>query len=328
MMRRVLQALFAAAVLCASLQGAAAQQPYPTRPITVVVPFAAGGPTDVMARILGQHMSGTLGQQIIVENVTGAGGSLGAARVAKAAPDGYTMVMGNLGTHAASVGLYKNLSYDPRTDFEPVILAANTPMVLVLRKNFPAENLKDFLAYVSSHPNKVTFGSAGTGSSSHLTYLLFTHLTKTEIQHVPYRGLSQAVNDLLAGQIDMMFDQVVSASPHIHAGGVKPIMVTAPARAAVIPAVPSAPEAGLPDMITNVWSALFFPKGTPQPIVERVNHAVDAAMRDPDVAKRLADLGADLPAPDQRTPKFLGDMVRSEIAKWVPLIQAAGAAAD
>jgi tripartite-type tricarboxylate transporter receptor subunit TctC len=174
----------------------------------------------------------------------------------------------------------------------------------------------------------VTFGSAGTGSSSHLTYLLYTHLTGEEIQHVPYRGLSQAVNDLLAGQIDMMFDQVVSASPHIHANSVKPIVVTAPTRSAVIPAVPSAPEAGLPDMITNVWSALFFPKGTPQAVVEQVNRAVDLAMRDPAVAKRLADLGADLPAPDQRTPKFLGDLVRSEIAKWVPLIQAAGAAAD
>jgi tripartite-type tricarboxylate transporter receptor subunit TctC len=328
MMRRFVQTLLAAATLFASPQGAAAQQPYPTRPITIVVPFAAGGPTDVMARIVGQHMSGTLGQQIVVENVTGAGGSLGAARVAKATPDGYTMVMGNLGTHAASVGLYKNLSYDPRTDFEPVMLVANTPMVLVVRKNFPANTLKEFMSYVSGHPNKVTFGSAGTGSSSHLTYLLYTHLTGEEIQHVPYRGLSQAVNDLLAGQIDMMFDQVVSSSPHIHAGSVKPIMVTAPTRAAVIPAVPSAPEAGLPDMLTNVWSALFFPKGTPQAVVERINKAVDAAMHDPDVAKRLADLGADLPAPDQRTPKFLGDFVRSEIAKWVPLIQAAGAGAD
>ena len=327
-MRRFVQAALAIAALFACLHGASAQQPYPTRPMTIVVPFSAGGPTDVMARILGQHMSGTLGQQIVVENVIGAGGSLGAARVAKASPDGYTMLMGNLGTQVASVGLYKNLSYDPRVDFEPVMLVANTPMVLVLRKNFPANTLKEFMAYVSSHPNKVTFGSAGTGSSSHLTYLLYTHLTREEIQHVPYRGLSQAVNDLLAGQIDMMFDQVVSASPHIHAGSVKPIMVTAPKRAPVIPAVPSAPEAGLPDMITNVWSALFFPKGTPQAIVERVNGAVDAAMRDAEVAKRLADLGADLPAADQRTPKFLGELVRSEIAKWVPLIQAAGAAAD
>src|SRR6266478_300257 len=196
-------------ILAGMLSGASAQQPYPSHPITVVVPFAAGGPTDVMARILGQHMSQTLGQQIVVENVTGAGGSIGAARVAKSAPDGYTMVMGNLGTHAAAVGLYKNLSYDPRVDFEPVMLVASTPMVLVVRKTLPTDTLKDFIAYAAANPRKLTFGSAGTGSISHLTYLLFTRLTRTEIQHVPYRGLSQSVNDLLSGQIDMMFGREI-----------------------------------------------------------------------------------------------------------------------
>src|SRR5262249_18168372 len=215
--------VLAAAMLIGAGQDARAQQPYPVRPITIVVPFTAGGPTDVMARILGQHMSGTLGQQIVVENVTGGGGSIGAARVAKSAPDGYTMVMGNLGTHAAAVGLYKNLSYDPRVDFKPVMLVASTPIVLVVRHTPPIAPLADFLAYVKAHPGKVTFGSAGTGSSSHLTFLLFTHLTRAEIQHVPYRGLSQAVNDLISGQIDMMFDQAVSATPHIVAGNVKPI---------------------------------------------------------------------------------------------------------
>src|SRR5712692_3904858 len=252
-------AVLAAAMLAGAGQPASAEQPYPVRPITIVVPFAAGGPTDVLARILGQHMSQTLGQQIVIENVTGGGGSIGAARVAKAAPDGYTMVMGNLGTHAASVGLYKNLSCDPRVDFEPVMLVASTPMVLVVRKNLQANTLKDFIAYSAANPGKVTFGSAGTGSGSHLTYLLFTHLTKLEIQHVPYRGLSQAVNDLLSGQIDMMFDQVVSATPHILSGGVKPITVTAPIRAPSIPKVPSSVEAGLPDLQTSVWTALFFP---------------------------------------------------------------------
>ena len=238
-MRCYAHAALAAAVLIGIGAGARAQQPYPTRPVTVVVPFAAGGPTDVLARILGQHMSHTLGQQIVVENITGGGGSIGAARVAKAAPDGYTMVMGNLGTHAAAVGLYKNLSYDPRVDFEPVMLVASTPMVLVVRKTLATGTLKDFIAYAAANPHKLTFGSAGTGSISHLTYLLFTRLTRTEIQHVPYRGLSQSVNDLLSGQIDMMFDQVVSATPHILSGGVKPIAVTAPSRAAAIPNVPS-----------------------------------------------------------------------------------------
>ncbi len=259
-MRSCASIVVAAGLLIAPGLSASAQQPYPTRPITVVVPFAAGGPTDVLTRILGQQMSQTLGQQIVVENVTGGGGSIGAARVAKAAPDGYTMVMGNLGTHAAAVGLYKNLSYDPRIDFEPVMLVASTPMVLVVRKSLATDTLKDFTAYAVANPHKLTFGSAGTGSISHLTYLLYTSLTKTEIQHVPYRGLSQSVNDLLSGQIDLMFDQVVSATPHILAGAVKPIAVTAPQRAAAIPDVPSSAEAGLPELQTTAWTALFFPK--------------------------------------------------------------------
>jgi tripartite-type tricarboxylate transporter receptor subunit TctC len=324
MMRSCASILVAAGLLVAPALSARAQQPYPTRPITIVVPFAAGGPTDVLTRILGQHMSHTLGQQIVAENVTGGGGSIGAARVAKAAPDGYTMVMGNLGTHAAAVGLYKNLSYDPRTDFEPVMLVASTPMVLVVRKSLAVNTLKDFTAYAVAHPRELTFGSAGTGSISHLTYLLYTSLTKTQIQHVPYRGLSQSVNDLLSGQIDFMFDQVVSATPHILAGAVKPIAVTAPKRAAAIPDVPSSAEAGLPELQTIAWTALFFPKGTPQPMVERMNSALDKAMRDETVAKRLAELGADLPADAERSPQALGKLVRDEIDKWVPLIQAAG----
>jgi tripartite-type tricarboxylate transporter receptor subunit TctC len=327
-MRLIVRAVVAAAAVLALGFSTQAQQAYPSRPITVVVPFAAGGPTDVLARILGQHMSQTLGQQIVVENVTGGGGSIGSARVAKAASDGYTFVLGNLGTHAAAVGLYKNLAYDPRVDFEPVMLVATTPMALVVRKNFPADTLKDFTAYCAAHPGKVTFGSAGTGSASHLTYLLYTHLTKLDIQHVPYRGLSQAVNDLLSGQIDMMFDQVVSATPHILAGGVKPITVTARSRAPSIPNVPSSTEAGLPELQTSVWTAAFAPKGTPQPIIARLNSALDKAMHDETIRKRLAQLGADLPPPEQRTPQALGNLVRNEVDRWVPLIQAAGAVGD
>ena len=327
-LRTVIAGALAVAALAGMLSRANAQQSYPARPITVIVPFAAGGPTDVMARILGQHMSQTLGQQIVIENVTGAGGSLGAARVAKALPDGYTLVMGNLGTHAAAVGLYKNLSYDPRVDFEPVMLVASTPMVLVVRKTLQTDTLNDFVAYARANPGKVTFGSAGTGSTSHLTYLLFTHLTKTDIRHIPYRGLSQAVNDLLSGQIDMMFDQVVSAGPHILSGGVKPIAVAAPTRAAAIPKVPSSTEAGMSELETIAWTALFLPKGTPKSIVDLINAAVDKAMRDETVAKRLAGLGADLPLPDQRTPQALAKLVRDEIDRWVPLIQSAGAVGE
>ena len=327
-MRLSAHIVVAAAILLGLGHGASAQQPYPTRPITVVVPFAAGGPTDVLARILSQHMSQTLGQQIIVETVTGGGGSIGSTRVAKAAPDGYTMVLGNLGTHAAAVGLYKNLSYDPRVDFEPVMQVAATPMALSVRKNLPLDTLRDLIAYATANPGKLTFGSAGTGSASHLTFLLFTHLTRTQIQHVPYRGSSQATNDLLSGQIDMTFEQVVSAAPHILSGGVKAVTVTAPTRAAALPNVPSSTEAGLPELQTNVWTAAFVPKGTPKPIVERLNAAFDKAMHDETVAKRFAELGADLPAPNDRTPQALGNLVRSEIDKWVPLIKAAGVVGD
>jgi tripartite-type tricarboxylate transporter receptor subunit TctC len=315
---------FAAAAALLAAVPAQAQQ-YPQRPITKIVPFAAGGPTDVLARVLGQHMSQTLGQSIVVEDVTGAGGTLGAAKAAKAAPDGYTLVMGNLGTHAASMGLYKNLSYDPRSDFEPIMLVATTPMVLVTRKDLAVTTLKDVIAL--SKQRKITQGNAGTGSASHLTTLLYVSLTHADVQLVPYRGLSQAMNDLLAGQIDTMFDQVISSSPHIHNGGVKPIAVTAPRRAKAIPDVPTTIEAGVPELQTLTWTALFAPKGTPKPIIDKLNAAVDQAMKDPAVAKRLDELGADVPAPGaERSPQALARLVTAEVAKWVPLIRAAGIA--
>lgn len=301
--------------------GLAAAQQYPTRPIRLIVPFAAGGPTDILSRLFGQHMSQTLGQQVVVENITGAGGSIGAARVAQAAPDGYTLVMGNLGTHAAALGIYKDLSYDPRKDFEPIMLIASTPMVLILKKGFPVKSLSELTAYAKTH--RVIYGSAGIGSISHLTYLLYTHLTGTNLQHVPYRGLSQVATDLLAGQIDMTFDQVVTATPHILAGEVIPIAVTTPKRADSIPKVPTTGEAGLPDMLTTAWSALFAPKGTPKAIVEQLNAAVNKAMHDPNILARCKQIGADLPDEKDRTPQYLGQLVRDEVDKWTPLLKAA-----
>jgi tripartite-type tricarboxylate transporter receptor subunit TctC len=292
------------------------------------VPFSAGGPTDILGRIVAQFISPLLGQQVIVENTTGAGGTIGAIRVARAAPDGYTMVMGNLGTHAASLGIYKNLSYDPRSDFEPVILVASTPMVLVTRKALPVRTLNDVIAYAKANKGTMTMGSAGVGSISHLTLLLFNHLTGANTQHVPYRGLSQATNDLLGGQIDAMFDQVVTATPHILSGGENGIVVTIPNRAKSIPNVPSSTEAGLPELQTIAWTALFMPKGTPPKIVLRINAAVQKAMQDPAVAKSLAEIGADVPPPEQRTPEALGHLVNTEIDKWVPLIKAAGTVAE
>jgi putative tricarboxylic transport membrane protein len=320
-MRAPTFAAAAAAVLLAAVPAQAQQ--YPQRPITMIVPFAAGGPTDVLARVLGQHMSQTLGQSIVVEDVTGAGGTLGAAKAAKAAPDGYTLVLGNIGTHAASMGIYKTLPYDPRGDFEPVMLVATTPMVLVTHKDLPVKTLNDVIALAKQR--KVTQGNAGTGSASHLTTLLFASIAHVDVQLVPYRGLSQAMNDLLSGQIETMFDQVISSSPHILAGGVKPIAVTGPTRAKAIPNVPTTIEAGLPELQTLTWTALFAPKGTPKPIIDKVNAALDQAMKDPAVAKRLDDLGADVPPPgEERSPQALGKLVTAEIAKWVPLIRAAG----
>jgi tripartite-type tricarboxylate transporter receptor subunit TctC len=290
----------------------------------MVVPFAAGGPTDILGRVMAQAISPMLGQQVIIEDVTGAGGTIGATKVARAAPDGYTMVMGNLGTHAASLGIYKNLAYDPRTDFEPVILVASTPMVLVTRKTLPAQNLDEVIAWAKANKGKATMGSAGVGSISHLTLLLFNHLTGADLTHVPYRGLSEATNDLLGGQIDTLFDQVVTATPHILNAGENAIVVTVPARAPSIPNVPSANEAGLPKLQTVAWSALFAPKKTPAAIVTKVNGAVQKAMEDPAIAKRLAEIGADIPQPAQRSPDALRQLVNGEVDKWVPLIKEAG----
>jgi tripartite-type tricarboxylate transporter receptor subunit TctC len=294
----------------------------------MVVPFAAGGPTDILGRIVAQAIGPLLGQQVIVEDVTGAGGTIGATKAARAAPDGYTLVMGNLGTHAASLGIYKTLPYDPRSDFEPVILVASTPMVLVTRKTLPAHTLAEVIAYAKTNKGKTTMGSAGIGSISHLTLLLFNHLTGADVVHVPYRGLSEASNDLLGGQIDTLFDQVVTATPHILGDGENAIVVTIPRRAPAIPSVPSVNEAGLPELQTVAWTALFVPKGTPSSIVERLNGAMQKAMEDPAIAQALARIGADIPSPTDRSPQALRHLVNSEVDKWVPLIKDAGVVAQ
>ena len=232
--------------------------------------------------------------------------------------------MGNLGTHAASLGIYKSLPYDPRKDFEPVILVASTPMVLVTRKTLAVHTLKDVIDYAKANKGKATMGSAGIGSISHLTLLLFNHLTGADLIHVPYRGLSEATNDLLGGQIDTLFDQVVTATPHIVNGSENAIVVTIPTRSPSIPNVPSSTEAGFPELQTVAWTALFMPKGTPAAVIRRVNAAGQKAMEDPAVAKRLAEIGADVPPPDQRSPDALRHLVNAEVDKWVPLIKAAG----
>src|SRR5579862_125238 len=232
-LRLVRRAVLGGVIVCIACVAQA--EDYPSRPMTMIVPFAAGGPTDILTRLVAQSIGPMLGQQVIVEDVTGAGGTIGATKAARAAPDGYTMLMGNLGTHAASVGIYSKLAYNPRTDFDPVILLASTPMVLVARKTLPVHTLAEVIAYAKANKGKTTMGSAGIGSISHLTLLLFNHLTGADVVHVPYRGLSEATNDLLGGQIDLLFDQVVTATPHIVNGSENPIVVTIPQRAPSIP---------------------------------------------------------------------------------------------
>jgi tripartite-type tricarboxylate transporter receptor subunit TctC len=303
--------------------GASADQQYPTRSITMIVPFPAGGAVDFVARILGDHISQTLGQPVVVENVTGAGGTIAAARVARSAPDGYTILVGNLGTQVASVGNYKDLPYDPRHDFAPVMLVANAPEVLLVNKDVPSQTLQEFVAYDKANSHAVTFGSAGIGSVSHLAYLLFNRLANANSVMVPYRGDPQADVDLIAGRINAAFNQAVLAPPFIKAGKVRALVLAAPDPSAILPGVPSAAQAGMPDLQVNAWTAIFVPAETPQPAVGQLNAALQSALADDAVVKRFADLGVDVPPPAQRTPHALERLIGSEFDKWLPLIRSA-----
>ncbi len=301
---------------------------YPERAITVVVPFAAGGTTDVVARIFADHMSRTLGQQMVVENVTGAGGTIGATRVAKATPDGYTLLMGNLGTQAASVGLYPNLTYDPRRDFEPIMNAAATPMIVAAKKDLPVKDFREFVTYLKANAGKMNYGTGGVGATSHLTCLFLSSLLDVNPQHVPFRGSGPALNALIAGQIDYVCDQTVGIVPQIQGNEVKGLVVAVQNRVPVIPDTPTAAEQGMPQFQATGWNALFAPKGTAQEILEKVNAAARAALKDEGVKKRLLDLGAELADEAGQTPAALGELVRTEIDKWVPIIKKAGVTAN
>ena len=303
---------------------AVAQQPYPQRQITMVVPFSAGGSTDVIARIVAEDMSRTLGQQILIENVTGAGGTVGVTRVMKAEPDGYTLLMGNLGTQAASVGLYPKLAYDPRTDFEPIMNAASTPMLVVAKKDLPVKDFREFVAYVKANAEKLNYGTGGVGATSHLTCLFLDSLLGVKPQHVPFRGSGPALNALLAGQIDYVCDQTVAVVPQVQAGTVKGLVVAVPNRLPTVPDVPTAAEQGLPAFQATGWNAMFAPKGTPPATVARLNEAARAALANEGTRKRLLELGAELPDAAGQTPDALRELVRTEIDKWVPIIRNAG----
>lgn len=321
-MKRLIAGLAALAALAAA---PAAAQTYPTRQITMIVPFAAGGPTDIIARIMADHMSRTLGQTIVVENAAGAGGTTASTRVSRATPDGYTIMMGNLGTHSASVGLYPNLAYDPRTDFEPVINAAGTPMLISAHKDFPANTLQEMIALIRANPTRFNYGHGGVGSTSHLTCVFFHHLVGAPVQHVPFRGSGPAMAALLGKQLDYVCDQTVGIVPQLQ--NLKTFVVATPARLPTAPDVPTSAEGGLPAFQAVGWNAIFAPKGTPRDIVDRLNAAGRAALADEAVRKRLLELGCEIPDAAGQTPEALRAHVRAEVDKWTPVIKAAGVTA-
>jgi tripartite-type tricarboxylate transporter receptor subunit TctC len=314
-----LAALFGVSVLPAHAQA----QAYPTRSITMIVPFAAGGPTDVISRIVTGHRAQTFGQSIIIENVVGAGGTTATTRAARAANDGYTLITGHMGTHAAAVPLYPSLAYHPEKDFEPVALLAGTPILILARKDFPPKDLKEFIAYLKANTEKVNAAHAGVGSVSHVSCQLLNSILDIKPTGVPFNGTGPAMNALVGGQVDYMCDQIVNAVPQINGGTIKAYAVATPARNPSLPDIPTTAEAGLPAFQAQAWNAIFAPKGTPAPVVAKLNAAAVKALDDEGVRKRLLDLGSVIPAAAERTPEALAALVKSEIAKWTPVLKPA-----
>jgi tripartite-type tricarboxylate transporter receptor subunit TctC len=313
-----------AAIASLSAIAAHAQaQAYPTRSITMIVPFAAGGPTDVISRIVTGHMAQTLGQSIIIENVVGAGGTTATTRAARAANDGYVLITGHMGTHAASVPLYPNLAYHPEKDFEPVALLAGTPILILARKDFPPKDLKEFVTYVKTNVDKVNAAHAGVGSVSHVSCQLLNSILDIKPTGVPFNGTGPAMNALVGGQVDYMCDQIVNAVPQINGGTIKAYAVATPERNPSLPDIPTTAEAGLPAFQAQAWNAIFAPKGTPAPIIAKLNAAAAKALDDEGVRKRLLDLGSVIPPAAERTPEALAALVKSEIAKWTPVLKSA-----
>ena len=316
--------LIAGLLLAASLvAGSAGAQTFPTKQITLVVPFAAGGPTDTLARILTERMGRTLGQTVIVENTTGAAGTIGVGRVARAAPDGYTIGIGHWSTHVVNPAIYP-LTFDILNDFEPLGMIATNPQVLVSRKDFPANDLRTLIAQVKANGDKTTAGTAGVGAASHIGGLYFEEKTGTKLRFIPYRGGGPALQDLVAGQIDIMFDQAANSIPQIQAGKIKVFAVTAKQRMKAMPDIPTVDEAGLPGLYIAVWHGMWAPKGTPKPVLARLSAAIQEALADPQVRERFEALGQEIPEPAQQTPQALRAYHEAEIKLWWPLIKAAG----
>jgi tripartite-type tricarboxylate transporter receptor subunit TctC len=323
MQRRALLAAVAASALAALPVGAMAQA-YPTKPITVIVPFAASGPTDALARILGARMSEVLGQQIIVDNVAGAGGTIGVNKAAKAAPDGYTLLFAHMGTLAVNIALYKSLPYDSQKDLEPIGLGGTNPMVLVTKKDLPAKNFAEFMAYVQANQKKAQYGMAGIGAASHLGGLMLNNMMKVDVLEIPYKGTGPALNDLVSGQFDYMVDQAVNVLPQIKSGNIKALGVSTLKRLPQLPDVPTIDESGLKGYEVTIWNGFFAPKGTPKDVITKLNQALVTTLGDEKVRARLTELAVELPAPQEATPEALRDQLKASIDKWVTAIRAAG----
>ena len=316
--------LAVATALVAAAGAAQAQGNWPTRPVAMIVPFAAGGPTDVIARIVSDHMSRTLGQQIVVENVAGAGGTTGITRGKQATPDGYTIMMGHMGTHGAAPALYPQLKYDPAKDFEPIGLAAGTPILIVTKKDFPANNLKEFVEKLKTDGAKLNEAHAGVGSVSHTTCTLLSAQTGAKFTRVAYRGTGPALNDLVAGQVDFGCDQIVNLVPQIQSNTIKAMAIATPERSPSLPDVPTTKEAGLPEYEVSAWNAVFAPKGTPKEITAKLTDALDKALSDETTRKRLLELGGVIPEKAGRGAEPLQKLVEAEVARWTPVLKAAG----
>ena len=326
--RQFLRLAACAATLCI-VSSIAWAQTYPTRPVTMIVPFPAGGATDVIARIVAEPMSRMLGQPVVIENVGGAGGTTGSVRAMRANPDGYTIAVGHMGTHATAVALYPNLAYKPETDFAPIGVMIWGPVAIVARKDFPAKDFSEFVAYVKANGQKLNFTHAGVGSISFSCGLFFNSIIGARSTSVPFSGLAGAMNALLGGQVDYMCDGGIANSvPHVGSGAIKPYAIGSDARSPSLPNVPTAKEAGLPEFNVTGWLALFAPKDIPKPILDKLSDALDKALDDDGTRKRLLELGSEIPDRASRGQQPLAALVTSEIARWTPIIKAANVKAD
>ena len=325
-MRAIIQSAGAVVVSLALLTPADAQQ-FPSRPITIVVPFAAGGPIDTTTRIIADKMKDTLGQPVLVENIGGAAGGLAAQRVARAAPDGYTLITGIWGTHVANAAIYR-LTYNVQSDFTPVALLSSNPLLIVSSKKTPAKDLKELIAWLKANPGKATQGTSGIGSAGHIGGVFFEKMTGTKYNYIPYRGLAPAMQDLAAGNIDLMFDTPATSLPQVRAGNIRAYAVTSKTRIASAPEIPTVDEAGLPGLYVSTWTAFFAPKGTPKAVVATLNAAAKAALADPDLRKRLSQVGQDVFPVEMQSSEALAKFQDDEIKKWWPIIKDANIKAE